>query len=133
MLNKFHALKKHLGFRRYAENIGWMFFGNIFRMLVTLFVGIWLVRYLGPTKFGVLSYAQSVAIILITIGGLGFEAVVVKALVNNQFPSDEILTTVLFLKLIAMLIIVIVLSVFLAFNHLDFETNLLIFTIWQPL
>jgi O-antigen/teichoic acid export membrane protein len=129
MLNKFHALKKHLGFRRYAENIGWMFFGNIFRMLVTLFVGIWLVRYLGPTKFGVLSYAQSVAIILITIGGLGFEAVVVKALVNNQFPSDEILTTVLFLKLIAMLIIVIVLSVFLAFNHLDFETNLLIFTI----
>lgn len=129
MLNKIRELKAHLGFRRYAENIGWLFLSNIFRMIITLFVGIWLVRYLGPTQFGILSYAQSVALILITISGLGFEAVVVKALVDNQFPAEEILSTTLFLKLIAGLVMVSVLSVVLVINNLDGETNLLIFII----
>lgn len=129
MLDKLLALKGHQGFRRYAENVGWIFFSNIFRMLVTLFVGIWLVRYLGPTQFGILSYAQSVAMILITIAGLGFEAVVVKALVDNLFPAEEILGTSLFLKLIASLLVIGGLSIVLMVSQLDAETNVLIFII----
>jgi O-antigen/teichoic acid export membrane protein len=84
---------------------------------------------LGPTQFGVISYAQSIATIIIVISGLGFEAIIIKALVDNQFPSDEILSTALILKLIAALIVLSCLSVVLMTNHLDFETNLLIFTI----
>lgn len=129
MIKKLHALKGHLGFKRYAENIGWMFFSNIFRMLITLFVGIWLVRYLGPTQFGVLSYAQSIATILISIAGLGFETIVVKALVDNLFPADEILITTLILKLIAALIIITALGLVLLVNNLDTEVNLIIFVI----
>lgn len=129
MLDKLRALQGHRGFRRYAENIGWIFFSNIFRLLITLFVGIWLVRYLGPTQFGILSYAQSVAIILITIGGLGFEAVVVKALVDNLFPAEEILGTCLFLKLIASLLVIGGAGIVLMLSHIDAETNVLIFII----
>ncbi len=129
MLNKLIELNEYIGFKRYAKNIGWMFFGNIFRMLVTLFVGIWLVRYLGPAKLGDLSYAQSIALILIAISGLGFESIVIKSLVGQDFLPDEILATSLFLRLIASLIICVILSIFLYFNQLDSETNLLIFTI----
>lgn len=129
MLDKLRAFREHYGFRRYAENIGWMFFSNIFRMLVTISVGIWVVRYLGPTQFGILSYAQSVAIILFTIAGLGFEAVIVKALVDKQFSTEDILGTSLFLKLIASLLVIAVLSIVLIFNQLDIETNILILII----
>jgi hypothetical protein len=52
-------LTSHPGFRKYFANTSWLFAEKVLRMAVGLFVGVWVARYLGPEKFGLLSYAKS--------------------------------------------------------------------------
>ena len=49
----------HPGFRKYFANTSWLLGERILRMLTSLFVGIYVARYLGPERFGLLSYALS--------------------------------------------------------------------------
>ena len=47
------------GFRKYFANTSWLLGERVLRMAVSLFVGIYVARYLGPERFGLLSYALS--------------------------------------------------------------------------
>ena len=58
-------IKDHPGFRKYFANTSWLMGERILRMAVSLFVGILVARYLGPERYGLLSYANSF------IGGFG--------------------------------------------------------------
>ena len=58
-LKKIIALRKQSNFRKYFANTSWILGERILRMGVSLFVGIYVARYLGPERFGLLSYASS--------------------------------------------------------------------------
>ena len=45
------------GFRKYFVNTSWLLGERILRIPVSLLVGIYVARYLGPERFGLLSYA----------------------------------------------------------------------------
>jgi O-antigen/teichoic acid export membrane protein len=45
------------GFKKYFANSSWLMGERILRMRVALFVGVYVARYLGPARFGLLSYA----------------------------------------------------------------------------
>ena len=45
------------GFRKYFANTSWLFGSGFFGIPVSLLVGIYVARYLGPERFGLLSYA----------------------------------------------------------------------------
>jgi O-antigen/teichoic acid export membrane protein len=47
------------GFRKYFANTSWLLGERILRMGVSLFVSIYVARYLGPERFGLLSYEFS--------------------------------------------------------------------------
>ena len=47
------------GFRKYFANTSWLLGERVLRMVVSLFVGIYVARYLGPERFGLLSYSLS--------------------------------------------------------------------------
>ena len=49
----------HPGFRKYFANTSWLLGERVLRMVVSLLVGIYVARYLGPERFGLLSYALS--------------------------------------------------------------------------
>ena len=53
-MSNFFALP---GFRKYFANISWLLGERILRIPVSLLVGIYVARYLGPEHFGLLSYA----------------------------------------------------------------------------
>ena len=59
ILKKVAKLKHHSGFRKYFANTSWLLGERVLRMVVSLFVGIYVARYLGPEGFGLLSYALS--------------------------------------------------------------------------
>ena len=44
-------------FRKYFANTSWLLGERVLRMAVSLFVGIYVARYLGPERYGLLSYA----------------------------------------------------------------------------
>ena len=55
-MSNFFALP---GFRKYFANTSWLLGERILRITVSLLVGIYVASYLGPERFGLLSYALS--------------------------------------------------------------------------
>ena len=87
------------GLLKILDNIGWLFFDKVLRMGVGLFVGVWVVRYLGPEQFGVLSYALTFVALFSTIASLGLDGIVVRDIVSVPSSKDETLGTAFVLRL----------------------------------
>ena len=82
------------------SNTGWQFADNILRMGVGLFIGIWVARYLGPEKYGMLSYALALVSLFSPLAALGLEDIVVRDIVRHPACKEETLGTAFVLKLI---------------------------------
>jgi O-antigen/teichoic acid export membrane protein len=83
-----------------VNNIGWLFFDKIIRMGLGFFIGVWIVRYLGPEQFGLLSFATAFAGIFSAFATLGLPSIVVRDLVRNPDYSPETLGTTAILYLV---------------------------------
>lgn len=81
-------------------NTGWLFFDKVLRMGVGLVVNIWVVRYLGPDKFGQLSYSTAFAALFGTFATLGLDGIVIREIVRKPGDSREILGSALLLRLV---------------------------------
>jgi len=81
-------------------NTGWLFAGKIVRMGVNLVIGVWLARYLGPEKLGILSYATAFVALFSPLTSLGLEDIAARDLVRNPEYKDETLGTAFILKLL---------------------------------
>ena len=90
MIAKFKSLQNHQGFMKYFKNTSWLFGEKILRMVVGLFVGIWVARYLGPEQFGLFSYSQSFVGLFIAIATLGLDGIVVRELVKDENRRDDL-------------------------------------------
>ena len=89
LLPNFTILKKHSGIRKYFSNTSWLLGERILRMGVSLFVGIYVVRFLGPEKFGLLSYAMSFVLLFGTIASFGLNEILVRDLLQDKTKIKE--------------------------------------------
>ncbi|MEK6737405.1 MAG: oligosaccharide flippase family protein, partial [Planctomycetota bacterium] len=89
-------------------NTGWLFADRILRMVVGLFVGVWIARYMGPEQFGVYNYALVFVGMFSALSNLGLDGIVVRNVVRNPARMDTILGTAFFLKFAGGIITVIV-------------------------
>lgn len=114
------------GGKRYVANISWLMAERIFRMAVAVSVGVYVVNYLGPERFGLLSYANSFVTLFATMAALGLDSIVVRELVKNPDRRDSLLGTAFWLKAGGAILTwaIIASAVFVAGN--DTETNILI-------
>ena len=129
MINTLKSLKKHQGFMKYFRNTSWLFGEKILRMVVGLFVGIWVARYLGPEQFGLFSYAQSFVGLFTAIATLGLDGIVVRELVKDESRRDELIGTAFWLKLMGAVGVLLVLAVAVNFTSNDTHINILVFII----
>jgi len=86
-------------FKKYFANTSWLMGERILRMVVALFVGVYVARYLGPERFGLLSYANSFVGLFIALATLGLDGIVVRELVKTPERRDELLGTAFWLKI----------------------------------
>ena len=117
------------GFRKYFANTSWLLGERVLRMAVSLFVGIYVARYLGPERFGLLSYANSFVGIFLALATLGLDEVVVRELVKTPELREKLLGTSFFLKLVGTLLMWAAILVIIPFTKNDFQTNMLIIII----
>jgi len=94
------ALEGRQGLRSIISNTGWLFADKIIRMGAGLLVGVWVARYLGPDRFGLLSYAGAFAALFAAIATLGLDGIVVRNIVREPESRDTTLGTAFVLKLI---------------------------------
>lgn len=88
------------GFAKYFANTGWMFFARIGTIIISFFVSIYVIRYLGPHNYGLFSYAVSFVSIFSFIVSLGLDQIIYRELVNKPEREREIMGSALILKLI---------------------------------
>ena len=98
-------------------------------MVITLFVGVYVARYLGPSNYGLLSYAGSFVVLFSAIATLGLDNIVVRDLVRDEKKRDELLGTTFVLKTVGSVLLLGILAAAVRFTTNDNFTNLLIFII----
>lgn len=113
-------------FKRYFANTSWLMAHRVFSMLVALFVGVYVARYLGPERFGLLSYATSFAGLFMALATLGLDGIMVRELVKAPGSEDELLGTAFWLKTGGTILMWVCIATAVPFTNNDTQTNILI-------
>ena len=87
------------GLRKYFANTSWLLGERVIRMVVSLFVGIYVTRFLGPERFGILSYALSFVLLFSPFLHLGHREIIVLDLIKSPEKRDLILGSAILLRL----------------------------------
>lgn len=124
--SKIRNLLSHQGFMKYFKNTSWLFGERILRMVVVLFVSVYVVRYLGPKQYGLLSYAMAFVGLFSAFASLGLDEIVVRELVKTPKKRDELLGTAFWLKVTGAIIMGGAILIGVQFTNNDNFTNLLI-------
>ena len=110
------------GFRKYFVNTSWLLGERVLRMAVSLFVGIYVARYLGPERYGLLSYALSFVFLFSSLASLGLDDILVRELVNHPDKRQNLLGTVFWLKVCGTVVMGTAISAVLQFKAEDQQT-----------
>ena len=103
--------------QKIVANMGWLLADRVLRVLVSLLLGAWVARYLGPEQFGKLNYAIALVSLFSVLATLGLEEIVIRDLVAYPQEKDRILNTCLFLRLTSTLISIGIISLILSLTH----------------
>ncbi|MCQ2096544.1 MAG: flippase [Fibrobacter sp.] len=76
-----------------AKNASWIIGCKIAQAFVAVVIGMLTARYLGPSNYGVISYAASIVAFATPIMQLGLNSIVVQEIVNEPDKDGEILGT----------------------------------------
>ena len=101
----YQAAREHAGFRRYFKNTSWLFGGQMFRVVVGLFVSVAVARYLGPKDFGLFDYVMSIVALVGVVSQLGLRELASRELVESPEQRNEIIGTCFVFSLIAGIVI----------------------------
>ena len=122
-------LFKSYSLKKYFFNTGWLIAEKILRLLVGLFVGVYVARYLGPEQFGVLSFAMSFVALFGAFGRLGLDGIVVRNAVQNPESRDELLGTAFGLRIIGGLALIVAVFCAIQFTNIEPRTKLMVMII----
>ncbi len=113
-------------FKKYFANTSWLMAERVLRMVVALFIGVYVARYLGPERFGLLSYVNSFVSLFIALATLGLDGIVVRELVKTPEHRDELLGTAFWLKTAGAVLMWLAIVAAVHFTENDVQTNALI-------
>ena len=107
------------GFWQTVRNIGWVTAARVIRMGGSLLVGTMVVRYLGPTQYGIFSYAFAIYALFNVVSGLGLDYLIVNeiAVADQIGVEEQVLGTALILKAGASVLTTLAAILFAAVTH----------------
>lgn len=114
------------GFMRYFKNTGWFFIGRIFGMVTSFFVGAYVTRYLGPSQYGLLSYAGSFSGIFAILASFGIDRILNRELISYPEKKDELMGSAFFIKILGAILSIILIIITLIIIKADSFTSILI-------
>jgi O-antigen/teichoic acid export membrane protein len=116
-------------FKKYLSNTSWLISEKVFNILISFVVGVYVIRYLGPENYGILSYAISFAGLFSALAALGLDRIIVCDLVEEPFQHNELLGTAFVMRIIGALGVYAMIIMAIPFTSNSASTNILIFII----
>ena len=86
---------------RVVKNAAWIIGVRIVQSILALVISMLTARYLGPSKYGLISYASSVVAFVVPIMQLGLPNILVQEIVNKPKQDGEILGTSIALSVVS--------------------------------
>lgn len=90
-----------------TRNASWLIAGRVYHMLLAFFVGLLTARYLGPSNFGLISYAATYTSFFASFCTLGINSVIVKNFVDHPDEEGETIGSAIMLRTISSVLSVI--------------------------
>lgn len=101
-----------------AKNATWIIACRVVQAVFALVINMLTARYLGPSNFGLITYASSLVAFVLPVMQLGFSNILVQEVVNNPEREGETLGTSIFLSLCSSICCIIGITTFsLIANH----------------
>lgn len=129
MMSGFRAFIQTPRFQKYLQNTGWIFFEKLFALITTFAVGIYLARYLGPSRFGLLSFSISYVALFSPLAALGIDSILVRELTKRPTDESLLMGSALVLKGLGTAAMIGLVSISLRLQNLDGLTTGLILVI----
>ncbi len=95
MIEKLRSLLKS---QKYARNTLWALLEKVITMGAVLVAAIWVARFLGPERYGVLGYSQGIVAILLHLTSLGLDNLIVRFLLDKKWPDGKIMSSLVILR-----------------------------------
>jgi len=87
-------IENHPNLMKVLSNVGWLAFDRGFQLFTSFLIVVWVIRYLGPQQFGLLSYAAAFSGLFSAIAYLGIPNILIKELVHaDENKTYKILGT----------------------------------------
>ena len=87
--------------RSALANSGWLLLDRVLRIVISITVGAWVARHLGPVNLGQLSYALALLALLQAACSLGLDGPVVRDVSQHRTQAAAILGSALRLRLLS--------------------------------
>lgn len=84
-----------------AKNASWIIAGRVIQMILSFFVGLLTARYLGPSNYGLISYAGTYTTFFASFCTLGINSIIVKNLIDYPDEEGTTLCTAIILRAIS--------------------------------
>jgi len=91
---------------RNISNLSWLLLTRILRIFLSIFISIWVARYLGPTEYGLFNYVLAIVALISIFSSLGLEQIFVKKLLEKKEDENALLGSAFLLKLIGSFILI---------------------------
>ena len=106
-----------------VQNASWIIIGKIGQSLLGLIVTMLTARFLGPSNYGIISYAASIVTFLVPIMQLGLNEIMVQEIVEAPDEAGKIIGTSIFMNFISAIACMICVFIFVSFvNHGEKDT-----------
>lgn len=120
----FDKLKKN----KVINNAIWIIIGKVAQSLLALVIGMLTARYMGPSNYGLISYAASLVAFVVPIMNLGLSNVLVQEYTNHKEEEGEIFGSAIIISIISSVFCIFSLLLFtIYFDTNQPETHLIVF------
>jgi len=116
----------HETFRHYFANTSWLMGDQFFRMGISFVVGVYVARYLGPERLGILNYAISFTGLFKEIATLGLDRIAVRELVLKENKKEQLMGTIFWLKLSGAILAFSLIAITISFMNDDALSKLIV-------
>lgn len=110
-----------------VSNVSWALAGKITNLISALLVGIFVARYLGPERYGLMNYVISFVNLFLILATFGFENIEIREESKHEQEKDAIIGTTFALRFLFSILTIVIIMAVAFFKEADRETMTLIF------
>lgn len=114
--------------KKILKNISWLTLERVFQLFLSVFVGIWVARYLGPSDFGLMNFAIAFGSLFSPFIGFGVLSLILREFIKHPEKKDVLSGTAFWITFVTGLFVTILMNIVILFvRPNDFEAFLVVF------